>query len=134
MAINSILTSVKRSLGLEESYTVFDPDIILLINSSLSVLNQLGVGPEAGYQIEDASATWDSVIGTDRRLNNVKEYVFIDVKLRFDPAATSFLGQALHERKKELEWRINAYKEETIWTNPNPPRFPRDRVLDGGEP
>lgn len=132
--INSILTSVKKNLGLEETYTAFDPDIILLVNSALSVLNQLGVGPEAGLQIEDSAATWDALIGTDKRLNNVKEYVFTSVKLSFDPPATSYLISAYKNRLDELTWRINVYREETIWVNPNPPRFPSDHILDGGEP
>ncbi len=132
--INSILTSVKRSLGLAEDYTAFDPDIILLINSSFSTLNQLGVGPEAGLQIEDATATWDSLLGSDKRLNSVKEYVFLDVRLIFDPPSTSYTIQAFQKKLDELTWRINVYKEKTIWTNPNPPTFLRDHILDGGEP
>ena len=132
---NSILNNVKKSLGLESAYTAFDPDIILLINSSFATLNQLGAGPEAGYMIEDATPTWDAFIGSDKRLNSVKEYVYIDVRLKFDMPQNSFLVQALQEKLKELGWRINVYKEATIWVNPNPPTFPHsDHVLDGGEP
>ena len=40
----SILTSVKKLLGIDESYTHFDADLIMHINSVFSILGQMGVG------------------------------------------------------------------------------------------
>ena len=55
--MDSILTSIKKLLGIAEEYEHFDPDIVMYINSAFSVLTQLGVGPEEGFRIEDASKT-----------------------------------------------------------------------------
>ena len=119
MAIPSILTSVKKILGIDEAYLAFDPDIIIHINSVFSTLNQLGIGPTLGFMIEDAEATWDDFLGTDLRLNNVKSYVYLRVRMLFDPPTTGYLIDAMKEQIKEMEWRINAYREEEAWTNPN---------------
>lgn len=132
----SILTSVKKILGIEADYTAFDLDILTYINSAFSTLNQLGIGPEAGFMIEDAVPTWDSFIGTDFRLNSVRNYVYFSVRLIFDPPATSFAIEAMNQQKKELEWRLNTYREGTAWVDPDPPTIPDDEdiVLDGGQP
>ena len=135
MALNqSILTSVKRNLGLDEAYEAFDPDVLMHINSSFSTLNQLGVGPELGFRIEDKTVTWDAFLGTDLRLDNVKTYVFLRVKYLFDPPSTSFGQQALKEQITEFEWRINTYREMTGWTDPDPVEVDEDDDLfiDGG--
>lgn len=129
----SILTSTKKNLGLDEAYEAFDPDIVLYINGVFSTLNQLGVGPEQGFSIEDAAATWDAFIGTDPRLNSVKSYVSLCVRLLFDPPGTSYLIASFEKQKQELEWRLNAYKEETNWVDPDPgDPEDDDDVLDGG--
>lgn len=124
MAIPSILTSVKKNLGLLEANEAFDPEIILYINSSLSTLNQLGVGPATGFAIEDATATWDDFLGTDPRLNNVKLLVSLSVRMAFDPPTTGYLIDAMKEQIRELTWRVNAYREETAWTDPDPEEVP----------
>lgn len=111
----SILTTTKKLLGLEESYTVFDTDILLFINSVLATLNQIGVGPENGYQIEDASATWDDFLGGDPRLNNVQTYVYLKVRLLFDPPATSFAIEAMERNTTELGVRIYTMREVEKW-------------------
>jgi hypothetical protein len=116
---NSILNSIKKMLGVSEDYTVFDTDIILHINSVLSTLTQLGIGPEAGYSIENANATWDAFIGDDPRLNSVKSYVYLRVRLLFDPPSTSYLIEAYKEQIREHEWRLNVIREETAWVDPN---------------
>lgn len=112
---DSILTSVKKTLGLEESDESFDLDITLFINSVLSTLNQIGVGPEAGFQIEDKTTTWESFLGTDPRLNNVKAYVYLKVRLMFDPPSTSFAIEAMKKNAEELEFRINMTREVDRW-------------------
>lgn len=111
----SILTTVKKSLGLVESDTSFDSDILLFINSVLANLNQIGVGPENGFQIEDKTVTWESFLGTDPRLNNVKTYVAMKVRLLFDPPATSFAITAIENQVKELEYRIYTAREVAKW-------------------
>lgn len=120
MAIASILTSVKKILGVDEDYTAFDEDIIVHINTTFSKLNQLGIGPNVGFAIEDDTATWDELLGTDLRLNSVKSYTYLCVRLMFDPPNTSYLIDSMDKQVKELEWRINTYREEESWTDPNP--------------
>jgi hypothetical protein len=116
----SILTSTKKILGVPEDYTVFDQDIITHINSVFSTLTQLGVGPAEGFLIEDEGADWFEFIGDDPQLNAVKTYVFLRVRQLFDPPTTSYLITAFNEQIKELEWRLNSYREETMWVDPDP--------------
>lgn len=130
----SILTSVKKSLGLEEADASFDVDILLHINSTFSTLHQLGVGPENGFQIEDKVTTWDALLGTDPRLNNVKTYVYLKVRQIFDPPTTSFSIESMERIAKELEWRISERREETSWVDPDPDISPSGGILDGGQP
>lgn len=133
--ITSILTSVKKVLGLDASYTAFDEDIIMHINSTFSKLHQLGVGPEVGFMIEDATPTWEELIGTDPVLNLVKSYTYRCVQQLFDPPPTSYAMQAVQEQIREMEWRISQYVEETIWVDPRPADIPEgELVLDGGQP
>lgn len=130
--MSSILTSVKKSLGLEASYTDFDADIILFINSVFATLNQLGIGPEQGFAIEDATPTWDAFLGSDLRLNNVKAYMYLRVRLLFDPPGNSFAIDSMAKQITELESRINMYRESYAWTAPDGD-LPADMVLDGGD-
>lgn len=113
--MSSILTSTKKSLGLDEDYTAFDPDILMFINSVLATLNQIGIGPENGFQIEDKVATWESFLGTEPRLNTVQAYVHFKVRLLFDPPATSFAIAAIENQIKELEYRIYTFSEVEKW-------------------
>lgn len=129
----SILNSVKKILGIEQSYTAFDSDILIHINSVFSTLNQLGIGPENGFVIENATATWADFLGNDARLNAVKTYTYLRVRLIFDPPTTSYAIDSMNEQVKELEWRINVYREER--DHPiGVPFDPEDIVIDGGAP
>jgi hypothetical protein len=114
----SILTSTKKILGIAEDYTVFDLDIITHINTAFSTLTQLGVGPEEGFMIEDASTEWDDFIVDDLQYNAVKSYVFLKVRQLFDPPTTSYLIAAFEKQIQELEWRLNVHREETGWIDP----------------
>ncbi len=136
MAATSILTSVKKMCGIGEDYTAFDPDILTHTNSVFATLNQLGIGPENGFMIEDATPTWDAFLGDDARLNNVKSYVYLRVRMLFDPPQTSFLQDSMKEQIKEFEWRLNAYRETTAWVDPTPPDPDNedDGPIDGGFP
>lgn len=115
---DSILNSVKKILGLGEDYTSFDEDVILNINSTFSTLNQLGVGPEDGFAISDDTATWVDFLGDDARLNHVKTYVWLRVRLLFDPPSTSYSLESMKHQVQELEWRLNVQREEMTWNSP----------------
>ena len=106
---NSILTSIKKLLGITESCTDFDTDIIMHINTVLMTLNQLGVGTE-GFQIEDKNAVWSEFIDPNK-LAATKSYVHLRVKLLFDPPLNSAIIEAIKESIKELEWRLNVRVE-----------------------
>lgn len=109
--IDSILTSTKKRLGMTEEYEPFDDDIIMFINSVLATLTQLGVGPSRGYSIQDASAKWSEYLGDNERLNFVKDYVYLKVKLIFDPPASSTVLKAYEDMIKEYEFRITVEVE-----------------------
>lgn len=128
---DSILTSTKKILGMDEDYTAFDLDVLMHINSVFSTLNQLGIGPEGGFYIEDAAATWASYTNGDPNLNSVKTYVYLKVRLIFDPPTSSYAMSAMQEQIREFEWRLNAYREDIAWVNPDPD-LEDDIVLDGG--
>jgi hypothetical protein len=110
----SILTSVKKVLGIDEDYTAFDPDIIMHINTAFATLNQLGPGPVDGFMIEDKTATWDDFY-TDVNLNGVQTYVYLRVRQLFDPPQTGYLSDAMQKQIDELAWRINTVWEGTGW-------------------
>jgi len=115
----SILNSTKKILGLAEDYTVFDHDVITHINTAFSILTQLGIGPPNGFMIEDDSAEWDAFVDDDQ-LNTVKSYVYLKTRQLFDPPQTSYLINAMERQIVELEWRMNVYREETGWVDPDP--------------
>lgn len=122
----SILTSTKRALDISETVTVFDSNITMYINSAFSTLNQLGIGPSVGYMIADDTETWDAFIGDDPKLNSVKTYVYISVRLLFDPPQTSYLIEALNKMLEELTWRLNVKREGEAWLDPNPVSITND--------
>lgn len=120
----SILNSTKKVLNLDATYTAFDEQIIMHINSVFFTLNQLGIGPTDGFEIVDDSATWDAFIGTDLRLNAVKTYMYLRVRMLFDPPSTSYLIDAMTNQIREAEWRLNVYREATQWVDPDPDPVP----------
>lgn len=109
--MESILTSIKKLLGIGEDYTHFDADIIMHINSVFAVLTQLGVGPSEGFSIEDDLATWSEFLPDDPRLNTVKSYMYMKVKLLFDPPTGSAHMEAMNRVISEFEWRLNVAAE-----------------------
>ena len=104
----SILTSIKKLLGVAEDYTEFDEDIMTHINSVFLNLTQLGVGPEEGFMIEDNAAEWEDFINNSVQLQAVKTYVYLKVKLLFDPPLSSSVTESSNRMIAELEWRLNA--------------------------
>lgn len=109
--MDSILTSIKKMLGVDESYTSFDTDIVININSVFGILNQLGVGPAIGFSISDASAEWVDFTQDNIKLEMIKTYIYLKVKLIFDPPTTGSVMEATRQLISELEWRIRAGSE-----------------------
>ena len=103
----SILTSIKKLLGIAEDYAEFDEDIMTHINSVFLNLTQLGVGPEEGFMIEDDTAEWEDFINDSVQLQAVKTYVYLKVKLLFDPPLSSSVTESINRMIAELEWRLN---------------------------
>ena len=104
--MDSILTSIKKMLGIEAAYDQFDADLIMHINSTLSVLTQLGIGPETGFFITDVNSTWFDFLKDDPRLGLVKSYMYLKVKLLFDPPSGSAAIESMNRIVSEFEWRI----------------------------
>lgn len=125
----SILISTKKILGIAEDYTVWDLDIITHINSAFSTLTQLGVGPTVGFVIRDETEQWSDFILDDLQLESVKTYIYLRVKLLYDPPATSYAITAMQDQIQQLEWRLNVHREETQWVDPDPPVIIEEEVI-----
>ena len=127
----SILTETKDALGIAADVEVFDSAIRMHINSAFGTLNQLGLGPDGGFEILDASAKWSDFLDTDLELTPVKSYVFLRVKLLFDPPPNSWVSVAMKEQIEQLEWRLNLVRENQI-PAPLTPSEPEGVYIDGG--
>ena len=103
----SILKTIQNRLGPDSSYDVFTPDLLLGINSAISVLTQLGIGPENGFRITGEDETWSDLVGDVSYLEMVKDYIYLKVKLVFDPPSNSSLVTFYKQECNELEWRLN---------------------------
>lgn len=109
--MESILVSIKKLLGITAEYTNFDADIIMHINTVFMTLNQLGVGPSECFRIEDDLAVWNDFINNDNKLESVKSYIYLKVKLLFDPPSNASLIESANRQINELEWRLNVAGE-----------------------
>lgn len=101
----SILTSIKKLLGVDVGYTHFDPDIIMHINSVFAILTQMGVGPTNGFSITGAEETWNSFTEASV-FAMVKSYIYLKVRLLFDPPISSAAIDSINRQISELEWRL----------------------------
>lgn len=107
-----ILSSIKKLLGLNDGVTVFDTDIVIHINTVFANLTQMGVGPQndkgknIGFKISTGNEVWGDFTSNDILIDNVKTYVYIKVKMVFDPPTSSALIDAYNAQAKELEWRL----------------------------
>ena len=115
--MESILNSVKSHIGISEEETHFDSDIIIHINSVFSILNQMGVGPAKTFSVVDSNTIWDDFCDDDD-YNEVKTYMYLKVKMIFDPPSSSSVMDAFKRQIDELEWRLtvrasNKQTEET---------------------
>ena len=104
--MDSILVSVKKMLGIDALHTGFDEDIIHHINSVFAILQQMGVGPENGFSISDDSTIWSEYTSDVNQLNFVKSYVYLKVRLLFDPPVSSGAIDSINKLISELEWRL----------------------------
>ena len=111
--MESILTSIKKLLGITEEYDQFDPDIIMHINSVFMILTQLGIGPAEGFSIEDDTSIWSDFIKDANKIEAVKSYIYLKVKLLFDPPLSSAVIDSTNRLINELEWRLNVAAEST---------------------
>jgi len=114
--MESILTSIKKLLGIAEEYTHFDADLIMHINSVFSILTQIGVGPAEGFSIKDESSVWSDFVPEKSKWELIKSYTYMKVKLLFDPPLNSAVIESINRIIAELEWRIQvaADSEKTI--------------------
>lgn len=109
----SILITIKKMLGITKEYTHFDTDIIMHINSVFMILQQLGVGPAEGFYIEDDQFFWEDYLEDPTQLHIVKSYIYLKVKLLFDPPANSSHINAIEKQISEFEWRLNVAVDPT---------------------
>jgi hypothetical protein len=111
MAEDSILTSVKKLLGIQEDDESFDVELVLNINSVFMILNQLGLGPEEGFFITSKEDSWLDFLQDSNDLNTVKSYVYLKVRLMFDPPQMGYLVESINKQCQEFEWRLNVQAE-----------------------
>lgn len=105
--MDSILNSIKKLLGISNEETHFDSDIIMHINTVFSILCQIGIGPTTSFSIADENAVWDDFIEDYTNFNDIKTYMYLKVKLFFDPPLNSSVLSAIERQISELEFRLS---------------------------
>ena len=108
----SILLTIKKMLGLSEDYDVFDPELIIHINTVFGTLHQLGVGPDEQFRISGDNDLWLDFDTDGEQIDEVKTYIYLRVRLLFDPPSSSFVLSSFKEQIQELEWRLNVKADE----------------------
>ena len=109
----SILNSIKKLLNISKDEHAFDTDIIIHINSVISALLQIGIGPSEGFRVSDETDTWQDYIADEQKIDYIKTYIYLKVKMIFDPPLNSSLMQSFNETIRELEWRLHINYEST---------------------
>ena len=110
---NSILTSIKKLIGMDEDYEYYDTDIIIHINTIFMYLSQIGIGPSDGFSISDETTTWEDFLPSDNKnFEAVKTYIYLKTRLIFDPPQSSSTMEAIKQTISELEWRLNVEAEQ----------------------
>lgn len=110
----SILATIKKMLGLDADYTAFDMDIIVLINGAFMTLHQLAIGPKEGFSIRDYSSKWCDFLTNEINVRAAQDYIYMKVRMVFDPPGNAFVMSAFEEQCKELEWRLCAQAESVM--------------------
>lgn len=108
---NSILNTIKILVGIEPDDTAFDTNIIVLINSAIMTLRQLGIGPPKGFVVTDSTLQWSDYMPDDNIYESVKEYIHLKVAIIFDPPTSSYVLEEMKRQISELEWRLKTEKE-----------------------
>lgn len=111
--MESILTSIKKLLGIAEDDNSFDVDVITHINTAFFTLNQLGVGPNDPFSIVDKTTMWSDFMSDENRVRMVRTYIYLSVKKVFDPPLSSVAMSSINELIKEYEWRLNVAVDPT---------------------
>lgn len=109
--MESILTSIKKLLGIDEDHTEFDDEITMNINTAFMVLNQLGLGSKDGFRIKDKDDVWTDFLESRIDLEAVKTYIYLKVRLMFDPPQMGYLVDSIQKQCQEFEWRLNIQVE-----------------------
>lgn len=125
---SSILKDTKLALGLDAEYAPFDHDVMLHLNSVLSDLHQLGIGPPDGLSVSGVETQWTALMQDDPRLNNVKSYIYLRVRMLFDPPTLGYLITAMEKLIEKTEWRITIAQDEIT----RPP-IEEEPAVNGGE-
>lgn len=108
---DSILATIKKMLGLDDEYTPFDMDIVVHINAAFMTLCQMGVGPKDGFEVRNYEQTWDDFLINHVMLGAVKTWVYLQVKMAFDPPTNSFVMDAMKTQSDQILWRLNVQAE-----------------------
>ena len=108
--MDSVLTSVKKLLGIEENYTHFDSDVIMHINTALMTLDQMGV-LDKKTSIDDSTTKWSDLVTDTEKFSAIKSYIHLKVRLLFDPPSSSFVIESIKDQIEELEWRLRTRRE-----------------------
>lgn len=122
---NSIIDDIKLALGVPVENAEFDAEIIMHINSVIAELVQLGVGDQAvGYSVVNSQDTWDELISTEKRLNHVKSFMFLKVKMLFDPPTIGYVLTAIEHQIEQAQWRVMVAQDDIIDPYDPPPTVP----------
>ncbi len=108
---NSILETIKKLIGIDKDYGAFDLDLIVAINSSFTILNQLGVGPKKAFSIKGPDELWSDFFSDSEKIDLVKSYIYLRAKVLFDPPSTGVLHEAIERQISEFEWRLRTQAE-----------------------
>ena len=141
--IESILASIKKMLGLDDNYTPFDADVLIHINSAFMTLCQMGIGPKEGFTVTDNSQTWGDFLTNNVMLGGVKTWVYLQVKMLFDPPSNSFVMDTYKTQAEQILWRLNVQaesveempfmREEGLERGANPKNIPGYNELHTGD-
>lgn len=111
--MESILTSIKKLIGITEDYKHFDTDLIIHINSVFMILSQMGIGPDNGFSISDETTTWNDYLPEgNKNFEAIKTYMYLKTRIVFDPPQSSSTMEAMKQTISELEWRLNVEAEQ----------------------
>lgn len=109
MGEESIYNSIVSLLGSDADYTPYQGDFIVLINSALARLNQLGAGPSEVFQITGPSETWDQFSSDKYVQAQARMFAYYTLKLSWDPPSAGFVLESFKELRKETEWLLEAH-------------------------